>query len=39
MKTARATDMQAELRAWLANCPNASGGVRVHVDVDPQSFL
>lgn len=39
MKTARSIDMQAHLRAWLANCPNPTGGVRVHVDVDPQSFL
>lgn len=39
MKTARTVDLQAHLRAWLAACPREAGGVRVHVDVDPQSFL
>ena len=39
MKTSRATDLQSRLRAWLAACPPAAAGTRVHVDVDPQSFL
>jgi primosomal protein N' (replication factor Y) len=32
-------DMQAFLRDLLATAPKAQGGVRVQIDVDPQSFL
>jgi primosomal protein N' (replication factor Y) len=35
----RAVDMQGWLRAWLAAAPPPRGGVRVQVDIDPQSFL
>jgi primosomal protein N' (replication factor Y) len=31
--------LQGFLRAWLASGPKEKGGVRVAVDVDPQSFL
>jgi primosomal protein N' len=31
--------MQAFLRDLLATAPKAQGGVRVQIDVDPQSFL
>ena len=39
MKTARTIDLQAHLRSWLAQCPRETGGVRVQIDVDPQSFF
>jgi primosomal protein N' (replication factor Y) len=35
----RAFDLPAYMRAWLAGAPPARGGVRVAVDVDPQSFV
>ena len=35
----RAADLQGFLRALLAAAPEPRGGVRVAVDVDPQSFL
>ena len=35
----RAFDMQTYLRTWLANAPRERGSVRLHIDVDPQSFL
>jgi primosomal protein N' (replication factor Y) len=35
----RAVDLSAYVRSWLAAAPPARGGVRVMVDVDPQSFL
>ncbi|WP_328805013.1 primosomal protein N' [Stappia albiluteola] len=35
----RAFDLQAYLRHWLKAAPAAKGGVRLQVDVDPQSFL
>jgi primosomal protein N' (replication factor Y) (superfamily II helicase) len=35
----RRSDMQAYLRAMLANGPKPRGSVRVQVDIDPQSFL
>ncbi|SDU47160.1 primosomal protein N' [Stappia sp. ES.058] len=34
----RATDLQGLLRGWLADAPKARGGLRVQVDIDPQSF-
>jgi primosomal protein N' (replication factor Y) len=37
-KAPRSADLQAFLRAMLAAAPPARGGVRVAVDVDPQSF-
>ncbi|MCE1235580.1 MAG: primosomal protein N' [Hyphomicrobiales bacterium] len=39
LNTDRTTDLQAVLRDWLAHAPAPRGDVRVHVDVDPQSFL
>ena len=35
----RTTDLQGWLRAWLAGAPAPRGGVRVQIDIDPQSFL
>jgi primosomal protein N' (replication factor Y) len=35
----RSVDMQGWLRAWLAAAPPPRGGVRVQIDIDPQSFL
>jgi primosomal protein N' (replication factor Y) (superfamily II helicase) len=38
-KAPRSADLQGFLRAMLAAAPEPRGGVRVAVDVDPQSFL
>jgi primosomal protein N' (replication factor Y) len=35
----RGVDLQKLLRAWLVAAPKPRGGVRVQVDVDPQSFF
>ena len=35
----RGVDMQGYMRAWLRSAPGAHGGVRVQVDIDPQTFL
>jgi primosomal protein N' (replication factor Y) (superfamily II helicase) len=39
VRAPRSSDLQGFLRAWLAAGPLEKGGVRVAVDVDPQSFL
>ncbi|MGO9743401.1 MAG: primosomal protein N' [Roseiarcus sp.] len=39
VKAPRSADLQGFLRAMLASAPPPRGGVRVTVDVDPQSFL
>jgi primosomal protein N' (replication factor Y) len=39
VKTARAFDLSAYLRDWLANAPKRTGDLKLEVDVDPQSFL
>jgi primosomal protein N' (replication factor Y) (superfamily II helicase) len=39
VRAPRAADLQGFLRALLAAGPREKGGVRVAVDVDPQSFL
>ncbi|MGL4438296.1 MAG: primosomal protein N', partial [Bosea sp. (in: a-proteobacteria)] len=39
VKTERNVDLQSYLRDWLKRAPKARGSVRVHVDVDPQSFF
>jgi primosomal protein N' (replication factor Y) len=39
VKTERVVDLQTYLRDWLKRAPKARGSVRVHVDVDPQSFF
>jgi primosomal protein N' (replication factor Y) (superfamily II helicase) len=38
-KAPRSADLQGFLRAMLAAAPDPRGGVRVAIDVDPQSFL
>jgi primosomal protein N' (replication factor Y) len=38
-KAPHAADLQGFLRAMLAAAPEPRGGVRVAIDVDPQSFL
>ena len=38
-KAPRAADLQGFLRALIAAAPQPRGGVRVAIDVDPQSFL
>ena len=35
----RSLDLQAYLRGWLAAALPQRGGLRVQVDIDPQSFL
>ncbi|MBB5753585.1 primosomal protein N' [Prosthecomicrobium pneumaticum] len=35
----RAADLQGYIRAWLARAEPPRGGVRVQVDIDPQSFM
>jgi primosomal protein N' (replication factor Y) (superfamily II helicase) len=39
VKAPRSADLQGFLRALLAAAPPPRGGVRVAVDVDPQSFM
>jgi primosomal protein N' (replication factor Y) len=39
VRAPRSADLQGFLRAWLAAGPPEKSGVRVAVDVDPQSFL
>jgi primosomal protein N' (replication factor Y) len=39
IKAPRGADLQAYLRAVIAEAPKPRGGVRLIVDVDPQSFL
>jgi primosomal protein N' (replication factor Y) len=39
LKAPRSVDMQGFLRALIAAAPPPRGGVRVAIDVDPQSFL
>jgi primosomal protein N' (replication factor Y) len=39
VRAPRSSDLQGFLRVWLAAGPPPRGGVRVAVDVDPQSFL
>jgi primosomal protein N' (replication factor Y) len=35
----RSADLQGYLRGWLKEAPAPRGGVRVQIDIDPQSFL
>jgi primosomal protein N' (replication factor Y) (superfamily II helicase) len=35
----RSADVQGYLRAWLSAAPGQRAGLRVQVDIDPQSFL
>jgi len=39
VKAPREIDVQAYLRAWMAELPPLKGDVRVTVDIDPYSFL
>ncbi len=39
LKAPRELDIQAYLRAWLANIPEIKGDLRLTVDIDPYSFL
>ena len=39
LKSSREADLSGYIRAWLAAAPEARGGVRVQVDVDPYSFV
>jgi primosomal protein N' (replication factor Y) len=39
VKTSRDVNLQDYLRAWIIRGPKPRGSVRVHIDVDPQSFL
>jgi primosomal protein N' (replication factor Y) len=38
-KAPRSADLQGFLRAMLAATPEPRGGVKVAIDIDPQSFL
>src|SRR5581483_4762176 len=39
VKAPRAFDLSAYLRDWLARAPKKHGGIKLEVDIDPQSFL
>ena len=39
LRAPRSHDVQSYLRKWLAEAPKERGSVRLHIDVDPQSFL
>ncbi len=39
VKAAREADLQGYLRAWLDDAEQPRGSVKLHVDVDPYSFL
>jgi len=39
VKAAREADLQAYLREWLAHVDAPRGGITLHIDVDPHSFL
>ena len=39
VKAPRGFDLSAYLRDWLADAPKAKGGIKLDIDVDPQSFL
>lgn len=39
VRTDRGFDLQGYLRRWMAVAPPATGGARIQIDVDPQSFL
>jgi primosomal protein N' (replication factor Y) (superfamily II helicase) len=39
VKAARDGDLQAYLRAWLSSAEQPRGSLKLHVDVDPYSFL
>ncbi len=39
VKSARAFDLSAYLRGWLAHAPKPKGNLKLEVDIDPQSFV
>jgi primosomal protein N' (replication factor Y) len=39
IKAPRNFDLSAYLREWLAAAPKIKGGIKLDIDVDPQSFL
>ncbi len=39
IKSPRNFDLSAYLREWLAEAPKPKGGIKLDIDVDPQSFL
>jgi primosomal protein N' (replication factor Y) (superfamily II helicase) len=39
VKAAREADLQGFLRAWLDAAEQPRGSVKLHVDIDPYSFL
>jgi primosomal protein N' (replication factor Y) len=39
VKSARAFDLSAYMRDWLAAAPKPKGSLKLEVDIDPQSFL
>src|SRR5690606_4995078 len=39
VRAPRGFDLQAYVRAWLSAAPPPRGGIRVEIDIDPQSFL
>ena len=39
VKSARNFDLSGYLRGWLALAPKPKGGIKLDVDIDPQSFL
>jgi primosomal protein N' (replication factor Y) len=39
IKSPRAFDLSAYMRAWLAAGPKTKGNLKLEVDIDPQSFL
>jgi primosomal protein N' (replication factor Y) (superfamily II helicase) len=39
IKAPRELDIQAYLRAWLADIPAIKGDIRLQVDIDPYNFL
>src|SRR5438552_12989327 len=38
-KSARGFDLSSYLREWLAAAPKPKGGIKLEVDIDPQSFF
>ncbi|MEM7568034.1 MAG: primosomal protein N', partial [Pseudomonadota bacterium] len=39
LKATRTADVQGYLRQWLEDAPPPRGGVRVAIDIDPQTFM
>jgi primosomal protein N' (replication factor Y) len=39
VKSPRAFDLSAYLREWLTDAPAPKGGIKLEIDIDPQSFI